>query len=95
MKYPYTFTAKLAQFPYKWHYDNFWLPRFLLLGMAVSFPFFFYIHKKVNTPENKAFWAEKRKQERQCKWENFTFCLYILQLNIKYRIFHYDSKFQV
>nr|ABX75487.1 unkown [Lycosa singoriensis] len=65
MKYPYTYTAKMAQFPYKFHWDNFWLPRFLVLGMAVSFPFFLFVHRKVNTPANKAFWAEKHKQERQ------------------------------
>nr|ALJ10896.1 hypothetical protein [Dolomedes sulfureus] len=65
MKYPYTYTAKLARFPYKWHWDNFWLPRFLALGMVVSFPFFLFVHRKVNTPANKAVWAEKHKQGRQ------------------------------
>ncbi|XP_035215993.1 uncharacterized protein LOC118189493 [Stegodyphus dumicola] len=65
MKFPYTYCGKIVQFPYKWYWNNFWLPRFLVAGMIVSFPFFHFIHKKVNTPENKAFWAEKHRQERQ------------------------------
>lgn len=46
MKYPYTFPAKLVQFPYKFHWDNFWLPRFIVASMAVTFPFFLFIHRK-------------------------------------------------
>ncbi|KAF8774293.1 uncharacterized protein LOC129985195 [Argiope bruennichi] len=65
MKYPYTYAAKIARFPYKFHWDNFWLPRFLVGSVILTFPFFLFIHRKVNTPENKAFWAEKHKQERQ------------------------------
>ncbi|GFY73067.1 hypothetical protein TNIN_408171 [Trichonephila inaurata madagascariensis] len=65
MKYPYTMTAKIVRFPYKWHWDNFWFPRFIVASMILTSPFFIYIHRKVNTPENKAFWAEKHKQERK------------------------------
>ncbi|XP_015920961.1 uncharacterized protein [Parasteatoda tepidariorum] len=65
MKWPVTFAAQIQQFPYKWFWNNFWLPRFVVGAMAVTFPFFLFIHKSVNTPENKAIWAEKHKKERQ------------------------------
>ncbi|CAA9997598.1 unnamed protein product, partial [Nesidiocoris tenuis] len=40
MRYPYTLTAKLAQFPFKYHYNNVWLFKYWLFGIAVSLPLF-------------------------------------------------------
>lgn len=45
MKYPYTYTAKLAQFPYKFYFTNSWLYKYWLVGMVVSAPIFYKIHK--------------------------------------------------
>lgn len=44
MKYPYTFSAKIAQFPYKFYYQNSWLARYWLFGIAAAFPLFYKIH---------------------------------------------------
>lgn len=45
MKYPYTYTAKIAQFPYKFYLKNSWLARYWLIGMAASLPLWYKIHK--------------------------------------------------
>lgn len=47
MKYPYTFTAKMVQFPYKFHFQNFWLIRYYLCGGFVVYMVFIVwpIHK--------------------------------------------------
>lgn len=45
MKYPYTFSAKIAQFPYKFYLKNSWLARYWLIGMAASLPLWYKIHK--------------------------------------------------
>ncbi|XP_050036817.1 uncharacterized protein roh [Dermacentor andersoni] len=54
MKYPYTLTAKIAQFPYKFHFKNFWLIRYYLCGGLVIYMVFmvYPIHKAVNSPAN-------------------------------------------
>lgn len=44
MKYPYTFSAKIAQFPYKFYWKNSWLARYWIYGMVVSFPLFYKVH---------------------------------------------------
>ncbi|XP_023226734.1 uncharacterized protein LOC111627402 [Centruroides sculpturatus] len=62
MKYPYTFSAKLAQFPYMWHLKNQWWMRYLCYAFVASYPLFLYIHKKVNSPEAVAAWEEKQRQ---------------------------------
>ena len=45
MKYPYTFSAKIAQFPYKFYLQNSWLARYWLVGIVASLPLFYQIHK--------------------------------------------------
>jgi len=54
MKYPYTLSAKVAQFPYKFHWNNNWLFRYYFYGLAVSAPFFYWINSIANSPEAKA-----------------------------------------
>lgn len=43
MKFPYTFSAKIAQFPYKFYIKNQWMWRYYIIGVAVSAPVFYKI----------------------------------------------------
>lgn len=45
MKYPYTFSAKLAQFPFKFYIQNQWMWRYYAFGFVCSLPVFYKIHK--------------------------------------------------
>lgn len=45
MKYPYTYSAKLAQFPYKFHINNQWFYRYYIFGFAATIPVFLYFQK--------------------------------------------------
>lgn len=45
MKYPYTYTAQIAQFPYKHYWKHSWLARYWVYGIIASFPLFYKIHK--------------------------------------------------
>jgi hypothetical protein len=63
MKYPYTFSAKIAQFPLKWHINNQWLWKYWFIGIAISAPLFYKIQRGANSAENKAKWAESQKKE--------------------------------
>nr|CAD7413094.1 unnamed protein product [Timema cristinae] len=65
MKFPYTFTAKLVQFPLKFYIQNNWIWRYYIFGIAGSLPVFYYISKLSNSPENKAKWAEIRRKEAE------------------------------
>lgn len=46
MKYPYTYTAKLAQFPWKFYILNNWVFRYYLIGVVLSMPVFLYLERK-------------------------------------------------
>ncbi|KAF2899773.1 hypothetical protein ILUMI_06410 [Ignelater luminosus] len=63
MKFPYTFTAKLTQFPWKYYINNNWVYRYYFIAVAVTFPVFYKIHKLANSPANKAKWAEQKRKE--------------------------------
>ncbi|XP_055325474.1 uncharacterized protein LOC129579418 [Sitodiplosis mosellana] len=65
MKYPYTFSAKIAQFPYKFYLKNSWLTRYWLIGIVASLPLWYKIHKAVNSPGNVAVWKEKERKEAE------------------------------
>lgn len=45
MKFPYTFSAKIAQFPLKFYIQNQWIWKYYLVGLAISLPVFYKIHK--------------------------------------------------
>lgn len=45
MKYPYTFTAKIAQFPLKFHVQNNWIWKYYLIALGVSIPIFYKIDR--------------------------------------------------
>lgn len=64
MKYPYTFTAKLAQFPLKWHINNQWIWKYYFIALGLSVPVFYKIQKLANSPASKAKWAESQKKEK-------------------------------
>lgn len=46
MKYPYTFTAKVAQFPVQHYIKNVWVLRYYAFGVGLSAPLFYWIQKK-------------------------------------------------
>lgn len=45
MKYPYTISAKLAQFPYRWHWKHGRFIRFLAFTLVGVSPLIITIHK--------------------------------------------------
>ncbi|KAG8228433.1 hypothetical protein J437_LFUL003910 [Ladona fulva] len=63
MKFPYTFSAKIAQFPLKFYIQNQWVWRYYFIGLAVTFPIFWSISNLANSPANKAKWAEMKRKE--------------------------------
>ncbi|KAK0182817.1 hypothetical protein PV327_000913 [Microctonus hyperodae] len=63
MKYPYTLTAKIIAFPYKYYYKFAWFPKFWLAGIALTIPVFWKIGKMVNSPENVEQWRETRRKQ--------------------------------
>ena len=46
MKYPYTFSAKLALFPYRHHFQNHWVFKYYTFGLIASFPVFMWLSGK-------------------------------------------------
>merc|ERR1711860_155253 len=52
MKYPYTFSAKLALFPYRHHFQNHWVFKYYTFGLIASFPVFMWLSGKINSPGN-------------------------------------------
>jgi hypothetical protein len=63
MKFLYTFSAKVAQFPFKYYVQNHWIWRYWMFGIALTVLFFYKIHKLANSLENVSKWAEKRRQK--------------------------------
>ncbi|XP_012285448.1 uncharacterized protein LOC105702446 [Orussus abietinus] len=63
MKYPYTYAAKIAQFPYRYHFNNSWLFKYHLIACLVCFPIFLKIQNMSYSPENVAKWDEIRRKE--------------------------------
>ncbi|TGZ49173.1 uncharacterized protein Roh [Temnothorax longispinosus] len=62
MKYPYTLTAKVAQFPYRYYVKHSWLYKYLLIGTLVSFPIFYKVQKLSYAPENVAKWDKLHRE---------------------------------
>ncbi|CAO1443187.1 unnamed protein product [Diamesa serratosioi] len=63
MRYPYTFSAKLAQFPFKHYIKNQWIWRYYFIAVGCCIPVFYKISKLANSPENVAKWAEGKRKE--------------------------------
>ncbi|VVD02907.1 unnamed protein product [Leptidea sinapis] len=62
MKFPYTFAAKAAQFPYFFYLKNNAVCMYYPLGFIISFYFIRKIHLIVNSEENKRSWAETQRR---------------------------------
>lgn len=45
MKFPYTFSAKLAQFPFKHYINNQWIWKYYLIACGLCVPVFYKIQK--------------------------------------------------
>lgn len=45
MKFPYTFSAKLAQFPYKHYFSNQWIWKYYAISVVLCIPVFYKISK--------------------------------------------------
>lgn len=63
MKYPYTFSAKIAQFPLKHYIQKQWIWRYYFIAFGLCIPVFYKISKLANSPENKKKWAESQAKE--------------------------------
>lgn len=56
MKYPYTFTAKIAQFPIFFYLKNNWIWMYYPVGATVSLYIFSKIHAMANSEANVRSW---------------------------------------
>merc|ERR1711915_175725 len=63
MKYPYTLSAKIAQFPYGYYIKNQWVFRYYAIALVVCAPVFSWIQKQTNSPANVELWEKKRAAE--------------------------------
>ena len=63
MKYPYTLSAKIAQFPWGMYWKNAWVFRYGAFASALTFPIFVMIQNAVYSPSNVEKWTEIRKKE--------------------------------
>lgn len=66
MRYPYTMSAKVMRFPWKYHWTNARFLRYLTYAIIVTSPLFLKIHKFANQPANWEKWnAIRAKRERK------------------------------
>ncbi|CAD6232001.1 GSCOCG00001694001-RA-CDS [Cotesia congregata] len=63
MKYPYTWTAKLQMFPYKYYWKHAWMTKYWCIGLLCTVPIYWKIGRMVNSPENVEKWREIRRKE--------------------------------
>lgn len=56
MKYPYTLTAKIMQFPWKHYIQNAWAVKYYLIATVVSLPIFYKIQQLSYAPANVEKW---------------------------------------
>ncbi|CAH2086680.1 unnamed protein product [Euphydryas editha] len=62
MKFPYTMSAKIAQFPYFYYMKNNNIWMYYPLGCLVAFYVFIKIHGVVNSEANVKSWAESQRK---------------------------------
>lgn len=62
MKFPYTLSAKIAQYPVFFYMKNNWIWMYWPVGIFGSFFAFFKIHRLVNSASNKKSWAETKRK---------------------------------
>lgn len=63
MKFPYTFSAKMVQFPAKFYINNNWMWKYYCFGFLVSLPIFYKIQRMSNSEENVEKWREIKERE--------------------------------
>ncbi|CAB0031228.1 unnamed protein product [Trichogramma brassicae] len=63
MKYPYTMSAKMAQFPYKFYWKHSWGFKYWVIASILCVPVFYKIQKLSYSPNNVKVWAEIRHKE--------------------------------
>ncbi|XP_052827423.1 uncharacterized protein LOC106874881 isoform X1 [Octopus bimaculoides] len=56
MRYPYTMSAKMMRFPWKYHWANARFLRYLTYAIIIASPLYIKIHKFANQPANWAKW---------------------------------------
>ncbi|XP_050538314.1 uncharacterized protein LOC126903849 [Daktulosphaira vitifoliae] len=72
MVFPYTFTAKIVQFPHKLHFKHHWMYPWFIGAAILSMPLFYKIQQAANCEANIKIWAEKRRREEEHhkhKWD--------------------------
>ncbi|XP_050544212.1 uncharacterized protein LOC126907155 isoform X2 [Daktulosphaira vitifoliae] len=72
MVFPYTFTAKIVQFPHKLHFQHHWMYPWFIGAAILSMPLFYKIQQAANCEANIKIWAEKRRLEEEHhkhKWD--------------------------
>lgn len=65
MKVPYTFAAKIAQFPLKHYLKNQWIWKYYIIAVVCCIPVFYKIGKMSNSPENVEKWKELKRREKE------------------------------
>merc|ERR1712055_3910 len=60
MKYPYTMSAKIAHFPYGYHWRKVWLFRWMIYTSIFMIPIWRKIGQATYAPANVAKWKEIR-----------------------------------
>lgn len=65
MKFPYTWSARIAQFPLKFYINNNWIFKYYGFAVLLCVPIFYKIQKLSNSPDNVAKWAQIRKHHPQ------------------------------
>ncbi|XP_072750018.1 uncharacterized protein Roh [Anoplolepis gracilipes] len=62
MKYPYTISAKLAQFPFRYYMQHSWLFKYTVLAIGISLPIFYKIQKLSYSEENVKKWDKTHRE---------------------------------
>ncbi|KAH9644078.1 hypothetical protein HF086_009791 [Spodoptera exigua] len=65
MKFPYTLSAKIAQYPLFFYMKNNWIWMYWPVGCLGSFYVFYKIHRLVNSEANVRSWAEVQRKNAE------------------------------
>lgn len=73
MVYPYSWSAKIAHFNFKYEWKMSWTFRYGIYGMMVVFPMVWYLDSCINSPAAKSAYlkakkAQKEKEHAEHKW---------------------------
>ncbi|XP_014205971.1 uncharacterized protein LOC106637621 [Copidosoma floridanum] len=63
MRFPYTYTAKIAQFPYKFYFKHSWGFKYWVIASVLCLPVFYKLQKMSYSPENVKNWDEIHRKE--------------------------------